>query len=42
MRVPYFYFKEIVTPLKLVGIRFFRDDENHYWIKIWGFRRRRL
>lgn len=40
--MPNYYFKEIWTPLKLVGIKFFRDDEERLWVKIWSKPRRRL
>jgi hypothetical protein len=40
--VPQYYFSEIWTPLKIVGIRLFRDDDGNIWIKFWKKRRRRL
>lgn len=40
--MPYYYFVEKWTPLKLLGIRFFIDDENRMWMKMWSFRRRRM
>lgn len=40
--VPYLYFKESWTPLKIIGIRFFTDDEGGFWIKIWNFHRRQI
>lgn len=38
--MPHYYFKEIWTPLKWFGIRFFHDDEDRVWIKIWSKTRR--
>ncbi len=40
--MPNYYFKEIWTPLKLVHIKFFKDDENLYWIKVGHHSRRPL
>jgi hypothetical protein len=40
--MPNYYFKEIWSPLKLIGIRFYRDDEDQVWIKMWSKARRRL
>ncbi len=40
--VPNYYFKEIWTPLALIGIKFFKDDENRTWIKVWTKQRRLL
>lgn len=37
-----YYFKEIWTPLKLVSIRFYLDDENRVWVKVWSKHRRLL
>ncbi|CAH1192627.1 hypothetical protein PAECIP111892_01050 [Paenibacillus auburnensis] len=37
--MPSYYFKEIWTPLKLVGIKFFRDDELRLWVKLWSKKR---
>jgi hypothetical protein len=31
--MPYYYFKQILTPLILFKIRFFRDQYGGYWIK---------
>lgn len=39
--MPNYHFREIWTPLKILRIRFFRDDENRLWIKI-GSNKRRL
>ena len=38
--MPYFHFKEVWTPLKLVRIRFYRDEERRLWIKAGSGRRR--
>lgn len=40
--MPYYFFDEIWTPLKFVGIRLFRDNESGVWIKFWGAKRRRI
>ncbi len=40
--MPYIHFIERWTPLKLIGIKIYRDDEGGLWIKIWGFRRRKI
>lgn len=40
--MPNYYFKEIWSPLKLIGIRFFRDDESRVWVKLWSKSRRPL
>lgn len=40
--MPYYYFSEVWTPLKLIGIKFFRDDENRLWVKFWVFSRKQL
>ncbi|WP_453993339.1 hypothetical protein [Bacillus nitroreducens] len=33
--MPYYSFREIWTPLKWLGIRFFKENhEGRYWIKI--------
>lgn len=41
--MPYYHFVEIWTPLKLIGIRFFRDEESRrLWIKVWSGSRRPL
>lgn len=40
--MPHYYFKEIWSPLKLIGIRFYLDDEEHMWIKVWSKARRPL
>jgi len=40
--MPYYYYEEIKTPLKLFGIRFMRDDKGALWVKIGKNSRRRL
>lgn len=35
MRVPYYYYREIKTPLMLLGIRFMKDEQGQLWIKFW-------
>lgn len=40
--MPNYYFQEIWTPLKYIGIRLFRDDEQQLWYKIGPMRRKRL
>lgn len=40
--MPYIHFVEIWTPLKMVGVRFYRDDEGDKWVKLWGLKRRKL
>ena len=41
--VPYYRFKEIWTPLRLIGVRFFKElDEGRIWIKVGRKRRRPL
>lgn len=40
--MPHYYFKELWSPLKLIGIRFYYDDEDRVWIKIWSKTRRPL
>lgn len=34
--MPNYYFREFWTPLKLIGIRFYRDDEYDLWVKFWN------
>ena len=34
--------KEILTPLKLIGIRFFKTRDKEYYIKIWNRPRKRI
>lgn len=40
--MPSYYFKELWTPLRLVGIKLFRDDDGFLWIKWWSKPRKRL
>ncbi len=40
--MPYHYFTEIWTPLRLIGVKLLRDSDGKYWVKIWGFTRRKL
>ncbi|MEK4850313.1 hypothetical protein NST04_10720 [Paenibacillus sp. FSL H7-0756] len=39
--MPNYYFREMWTPLRLFGIRFYRDDQERLWIKK-GKQRRKL
>ncbi|WP_341348328.1 hypothetical protein [Paenibacillus sp. FSL H3-0469] len=39
--MPNYYFREVWTPLRLFGIRFYRDDQDRLWIKK-GKQRRQL
>lgn len=40
--MPYYHFKEIRTPLKLLGLKFYVDDKGRLWCKLWHFKRSRL
>ncbi|WP_269453452.1 hypothetical protein [Paenibacillus swuensis] len=40
--MPLYNFSEIWTPLKIAGIRFYRDEEARIWIKLWSKSRRLL
>jgi hypothetical protein len=40
--MPHYYFREVWTPLKFIGIRLFRDNDRHVWIKYWNKRSRRF
>lgn len=41
--MPLYYFREILTPLKLVGIKFYKEmDSDEIWIKVFNQHRRRL
>jgi hypothetical protein len=42
MLVPLIEMKEVVTPLKLVGIKFFRAREGQLYIKLFNRPRRRF
>jgi len=38
----YYSMKEIWTPLKFVGIKFYKTDEREYFIKVLDNKRKRL
>ena len=38
----YIMFTELTTPLKLIGIRIFRDENGHYWYKVRKNSRKRI
>ncbi|CAI6082204.1 hypothetical protein COHCIP112018_03564 [Cohnella sp. JJ-181] len=40
--MPYYYFNEIWTPFKLIGIRLYKDEDQTLWVKIWHLKKRRL
>ncbi|WP_019534253.1 hypothetical protein [Paenibacillus ginsengihumi] len=40
--MPYIHFSEIWTPLKLIGIRLYRDDDRGLWVKLWSLPRKRI
>jgi hypothetical protein len=40
--MPVYYMKEIWTPLKLFGIKFFKCEENRIYIKILHSHRKRI
>jgi len=40
--MPHFYFREIWTPLKLIGIKIFKDDQGDIWYKVFSKSRRRV
>lgn len=40
--MPMYHMKEIWTPLKLVGIKFYRTEEGHIYLKVWNRKRRRI
>lgn len=40
--MPLISMKEIITPLKLIGIKLFRSYERVIYIKVWNRPRRRL
>ncbi len=40
--MPHFYFREIWTPLKFIGIKLFADDEGKLWYKVFSNPRKRL
>ena len=40
--MPLIEMKEILTPLKLVGIKFFKSKDNEYYMKLWNHPRKRI
>lgn len=40
--MPLIAMKEILTPLKLVGIRLFKSSDGEYYIKFWNCPRRKI
>ena len=40
--MPLYQMREIWTPLKLVGVKFFKSDDNSIFIKVFNQHRRRL
>ncbi|MBP1975321.1 hypothetical protein [Cohnella thailandensis] len=40
--MPNYYFREVTTPLKLVGIKLFKDDTGSLWVKFGSGRRKQL
>lgn len=40
--MPLIEMKEVFTPLKLVGIKFFKSSNGTYYIKFWNRSRRKL
>ncbi|WP_338470839.1 hypothetical protein R4Z10_19000 [Niallia sp. XMNu-256] len=40
--MPLIEMKEIVTPLKLLGIKLFKSGEGQLFIKVWSNPRRRI
>lgn len=38
----YLMFTELSTPLKILGIRIFKDENGHYWYKIKNNKRKRV
>ena len=40
--MPLIEMKEFFTPLKLIGIKFFRSREGQVYIKVWNHPRKRL
>ncbi|WP_281270965.1 hypothetical protein [Paenibacillus prosopidis] len=38
----YMMFTELSTPLKLFGIRVFKDEKGHFWYKLGKNKRKRL
>ncbi|WP_256243740.1 hypothetical protein [Bacillus sp. V3B] len=40
--MPLIEMKEIITPLKLVGIKLYRSEENKFYIKFWNRPRKKI
>jgi len=40
--MPYYYFSSVWTPLSLIGIKLYKDNEGRLWVKVWGFDRKPL
>lgn len=40
--MPYYYYREIWTPLKWIGISIYKDERNRIWYKLFRFKRRQL
>lgn len=40
--MPYYHYKEVWTPLKLIGISFYKDEHNRVWYRLWKGKRRPL
>ncbi|WP_277345890.1 hypothetical protein [Paenibacillus sp. HB172176] len=38
----YKMFKELNTPLRMFGIRLFRDEDGHFWYKFRNHNRKKL
>ncbi len=40
--MPLIEMREVFTPLKLIGIKFFRSSEGQVYMKVWNHPRKRL
>ncbi len=40
--MPLLQMKEMVTPLKLIGIKLFKCNEGHLYVKLWSRPRKRI
>lgn len=40
--MPSYYFIDVWTPLQLIGIKIFKDDDGNIWIKFWHYKRRKI
>lgn len=40
--MPLYQMREIWTPLKLIGVKFFKSDDSSIFIKVFNYHRRRL